>query len=143
MFGEVISLVEFSFFPIDDELSLPDTVADPIESHVDSFGSLLFDSLIGNARSSIVVCEHWSWWLWMAEFGQCDAERTGFFAIVKEGTELGFSSTGEDFLHDLGEDKDGAIHHWRWISRLWGFCRIEWHVAEIVISRASGTGFGF
>ena len=40
MFGEIISLVETSFFPHDMKLALSNTISDPIKSHVNGFGTV-------------------------------------------------------------------------------------------------------
>ena len=47
--GGIVSVVHGPRFPVHPELSLPDSVPDPIEAHVHGFGSALFDSVIGNA----------------------------------------------------------------------------------------------
>jgi hypothetical protein len=56
MFSKVIGFVKSAGFPIDMELALADTVANPVQAHIDGFGAFLFDSIIGNASSSAVVC---------------------------------------------------------------------------------------
>ena len=68
MLGEIISLVEATAFPIDVKLTLSDTVSNPVKTHVDSFGSFLFDGVIGDAGSGAVVCLDGSRWLRMAKF---------------------------------------------------------------------------
>jgi hypothetical protein len=42
VFGEVIGKVGFAGLPMDAEVALADTVAYPIETHVDCFRSALF-----------------------------------------------------------------------------------------------------
>jgi len=56
VFGEVIGTIGAARMPKNVELALADPVANPIKSHVDGFGLLLFDGVIGNAASSAVVC---------------------------------------------------------------------------------------
>ena len=124
MFGEIIRLVEDSFFPIDVELLLADSVTDPVKTHVDSFGAFLFDSVVGDAGGSAVVGLERGRWLGMAEFFEVDANGAGFFAVVEEGSEFGFGRTGEDFTHDLAENVDGAVRRWRWSGRIRWLVRV-------------------
>lgn len=59
MFGEVVDAIRESVAPLYNELALADLVADPVKLHVHGFGSLLFDPVVGNARCSAVVGDHW------------------------------------------------------------------------------------
>ena len=43
------------FSPVDLKLSLSDTIANPIKSHVDGFGAPLFDRVGGDSAGSVVV----------------------------------------------------------------------------------------
>jgi hypothetical protein len=45
----------------------------------------------------------------VAEFFKADTDWASFLAIVICGTEFSFSSTGQDFTHDLTWDIDGSI----------------------------------
>ena len=55
----VIPVVGFARCPVDMEVALADTVANPTEAHVDSFGAALFDCVVGYALDCAVVCgEH-------------------------------------------------------------------------------------
>ena len=49
MLGEIISIVFTAGFPIDVELLLVNTVAYPVETHVNCFGSLYFYVVAGNS----------------------------------------------------------------------------------------------
>ena len=82
MFGEVVGAVADAAAPVDDELSLPDTIANPIKTHVHSFGAFLFDGVIGDARGSAVVGDDWRCRLGMAELFESDTFGDGFFAVV-------------------------------------------------------------
>jgi hypothetical protein len=55
MFRKVVGLVEAALFPKDNELALTDTVTNPVEAHVNGFGSFLFNRIVGNAGSGAVV----------------------------------------------------------------------------------------
>ena len=45
--GEVLNNVSAAGFPINEKLALPDAVLDPIETHIDGFGSFLLDFAVG------------------------------------------------------------------------------------------------
>jgi len=74
VFGKIIFMVGTAQLPENVELALPDMIPDPIESHVDDLGLLLFGGVIGNAASSTVVCLEWCGWLWVLEFIQGSPE---------------------------------------------------------------------
>ena len=142
MLGKVVRFVEAAALPIDMELALADTIANPVEAHVDRFGALLLDGVVGDAGSSAVVGLEGRRRLGVAEFFERNANRTGFFAIVEEGSEFGFGRTRKDFAHDLAEDADGTVRRgWRivWIGRLVG---MRWAAAEVVIASGARARFG-
>jgi hypothetical protein len=66
--GVIIREVSFSWCPINVELFLLDSVAYPVESHVDSARSLLLDVVIGDATRCRIVGLDRCWWLWVAHF---------------------------------------------------------------------------
>jgi hypothetical protein len=109
MFGEVIGLIETAFAPINYKLALASTVADPIEAHVDGFGSLLLDSVVGDTGCSGIVSGNRSWGLLMAEFFECDSEGAGFATIVEKGGKFGLSGAGKYFAHNVAHGVDGAV----------------------------------
>ena len=57
----VVRVVSLTWFPVDSELTLLDTVLDPEESHIHCFGTLGLDSLVRDSFSSGVVGLHGSW----------------------------------------------------------------------------------
>ena len=63
VFAEVISFVLFAWAPVDKEVSLLDAVSDPVEAHINGFGSPLFYCVRGEADSYFIVCLYRSWWL--------------------------------------------------------------------------------
>jgi hypothetical protein len=117
-FRIIVSLVECSFFPIDVELALADSIAYPIETHVKGFGALLFDAVDGDTGCSAIVGKHGCCWLRVAHFFQSSSHGACFFAVVEEGSELGFGCAREYLAHDLAEDIDGTV--WSW-HRIVGF----------------------
>ena len=55
MLGVVVRMVFTTRFPVDSKLALSNTVADPIEAHVDGFGAPLFDFVIDDAFGDGIV----------------------------------------------------------------------------------------
>ena len=52
--------------PINVELTLANAIANPIETHVNSFGAFLFDRVVGDAGGGSVVSDDDRRWLRMA-----------------------------------------------------------------------------
>ena len=62
-----------------------------------------------DATGGIVVGGHGRGRLWMPHFFEGDAQGAGFLAVVKERAEFSLGSAGEDFVHDVTENMDGAV----------------------------------
>ena len=58
--SEVIRLVGQARLPVDSELALLDSVADPVEPHVHCLGAFCLDCVVGDAAGRGVVCLDWS-----------------------------------------------------------------------------------
>ena len=67
VFGEIVCEVVLSFFPVDVELSLANSVSYPVESHINGLGSFLLDCVIDDAFCTGVVCLDRGRWLGVAE----------------------------------------------------------------------------
>ena len=63
--GRVVGQIVFTWFLEDIELSLDSSVFEPIEAHVDGFGTFLFNSSCEDTTGSKIVGFQWSWWLWV------------------------------------------------------------------------------
>ena len=55
VFGVIITKVEGTGSVVDEELLLAFAVLDPVEAHVDGFGSFLFDGFVGEPHRGSVV----------------------------------------------------------------------------------------
>jgi len=55
MFRKIGSPVGVAWLPKDMKLTLPFAVTDPIEAHVNGFGTFLFDSVIYDSAGCVVV----------------------------------------------------------------------------------------
>jgi hypothetical protein len=89
--GEVVSKVIGPLPPVDGELALCNTIADPIEAHVNGFGASLFYGSIGNARRTGVVSLDGSGRLWMSHVCKGCSEPSGFLAVMEESAKFRFS----------------------------------------------------
>ena len=67
MFCEIITLVVSSLAPVDPELALAHSVANPVESHVNGIGAVLLHSVIGQPIGHFIVCGDWGVGLGMAQ----------------------------------------------------------------------------
>ena len=61
--GELFTKVSAAGFPINEKLALLGAVLEPIEAHVNGFGSFLFDRVVGKTFSGGVAKADCSWWL--------------------------------------------------------------------------------
>jgi hypothetical protein len=55
MLGKVVGEIVFTCTPMNNELALLDSVADPVKVHVYGFGSTLFDSFVCDASGACIV----------------------------------------------------------------------------------------
>ena len=137
--GEVVNEVSASGFTINEKLAYPSAVLDPIEAHIDGFGSFLFDCAVGKAFRGRVVDADWSRWLRVPEFLEGSAYWHGLLAIVKGGTDLGFSGGRHHVVEDLGDSMDRAVE--RGVSERW-LVRVSVLVAkEIVATDAAASAW--
>ncbi len=141
VFGKVISFIENALFPVYKKLALADAVTNPIETHVDGFGALLFDTLVGNTSCSAVVSLDRGRWLRMAVFFKTNAQGASLFTIVEKGCKLRFGSTGEDFFQNLAVNVDGTVGGWVRIGGQRWRGRIKGPIAEVVVARGAGASF--
>ena len=113
MFGEIIGPVGMAGLPENMELTLAFAIAEPVKAHVHSLGAFLFDCIIDDPAGSVIVSLQGCGGLRMAQFFQSSADGADGLGIEEQvGTQFGFSSTGDDLLHDLAENVDGAIVRW-------------------------------
>ena len=135
--GEVVTEVSSVGFPINEKLALPGAVLDPIEAHIDGFGYFLFDCAVGKAFCGIVVDAVCSQWLRVPEFLEGSAYQNGLLAIVKGGTNFGFSGRRHHVVEDLGDGMDKAVERGvsaRWLGRVSGLVAKEIVATDAVAS---------
>jgi hypothetical protein len=101
VFGGIVGKIELAFDPADLKLVLADTVTDPVEAHVNCFGSFLFDRVVGKARGSTIVGDDRRGGLGVAHFFKANAQCGSFYAIVETTCKLSFSGTSHNFTQNL------------------------------------------
>jgi hypothetical protein len=101
VFGVVVGKIVCSLSPMDEELALADSVADPVEAHIHGFGSSLFDCFVADSGGTGVVGLDGSGWLWMAHVVEDGSEHGSLFAVVEQGGKFSFGG-GREYWHEDG-----------------------------------------
>ena len=140
VFGVIVAEVFGSRTPVNEELFLVYSVFDPVESHVDGFGSFMFDCVIREAFGGGVVHLHGGWWLRMTDLFQGGSNGDCLLAIDVRGTDFGFSRRAHDVAHDTRDGEEWSIGLG---SCGWGRGGQSEAVAEKVMSTGSTAGLRF
>jgi hypothetical protein len=136
---EVIGKVGFAGLPMDAEVALADTVAYPIETHVDCFRAALFDGIIDDAMGTGVIDLDGCWWLRPIHFFEGDAKRAGVLGVVEACANFCFCGRRKDVAQNAANNVNGAIKFWRWSI---GSGRGKRTEEENATCARSGFGFG-
>ena len=121
--GKIVTEVSAAGFPINEKLTLPVAVLDPIEAYINGFGSFFLYGAICEPFRSRVVDADWSWWLWVPEFLEGSAYRHGLLAVVKSGTDFSLSGRRHHVVKDFGDGMHRAVNRGvreRWLGRVSG-----------------------
>jgi hypothetical protein len=113
MLGKVVGEIVFTSTPINNELTLLDSVADPVKAHVYGFGSTLFDCFVGDASGACIVGLDGCCSLQMAHFFKCNAEGETVAIVLEYGAEFCFGGGCHDVPHDGANGVVGAVVWWR------------------------------
>ena len=84
MFGKIVGFVGTALAPKDVELFLMHMITAPIKTHVNGFGSLLFNSVIGDTSGCAIISLNRSGRLWMPQFLECGSNGTCLLTVVVE-----------------------------------------------------------
>ena len=98
-FCEIISQVELTRLPKHEKLSLRDSVAQPVETHVHGLQSFLFHGIICDSRGGLVICDERRGGLGMTEFRKRDNEGNGLSGVKVSRPHFGL--TGR--YHDISD----------------------------------------
>jgi hypothetical protein len=141
--GELIGEIVFTGTPMNNELALLDSIADPVESHVDCFGPALFDCFVGNASGTGIVGLVWCGCLWMAHFLECNTEWDTVASVVEHGAEFCLGGRCHDVPHNGADSVNGAVVWWRCGVGVWYCLRVRRSGAEEECTAGVASGFGF
>lgn len=83
MLRKIVGMIGGAGLPVNLELVLGNTVADPVKSHVKCLGPFLLDCGVGDAGCCGIVGLDRRRWLRMSQCLQSIAEGAGFFPIQK------------------------------------------------------------
>ena len=114
MLCKVIPPVVFTSFPVDVKLPLFHSVSDPIKSHINCFGSSLFDLVIDYTFSAGIVSLNWGGRLWMSEEVKSVAEGAGILCIMEEGSNFSFCGGGHNIVENGADNVNSSIDWWQW-----------------------------
>jgi hypothetical protein len=109
VFTEVVGKIVGSFFPMDSEVALMDTVSDPAKTHVDHFGAALLHCVVDDAGGTRVVGLDWSGRMWPAYFDEHIAKDATILGIVEAIANFCFGGRSEHVAHNFADDVDGTI----------------------------------
>jgi hypothetical protein len=73
MLGEVIGSIVEAFAPVNEELTSFDAIFYPVKVHVNCFGSMLFDIVVGDTGGNGIAGLDWGSQLWVAHFSESSA----------------------------------------------------------------------
>ena len=138
--GEIVTKVSAAGFPINEKMALPGAVLYPIEAHIDDLGTFFLYGAVCETFHGRVIDADWSWWLRVPKFLEGSAYRHGLLAIVKFGTDFGFSGGRHHVVEDIGDGMDRAIKRGvreRWLGRVSGF------VAKEIVATNMAASAGF
>jgi hypothetical protein len=124
MLGKTVGEIVFTSTPMNYELALLDSVADPVKSHVYGFGPTLFDCSVGDASGACIVGLDGCCSLRMAHFFKCNAERDTVMSVLEYGAKFCFGGGCHDAMHDGANGLDGAVVWWRCGGRDGCCCRV-------------------
>ena len=103
MLGEIVTEVSATGFPINEKLTFPGAVLDPIEAYINGFGSFFIYGAICEIFRGRVVDADWSWWFWVPKFLEGSAYWHGLLAVVKSGTDFSLSGGRHHVVKDIGD----------------------------------------
>ena len=98
--GVVVPKIDVTWSVVDEELLLGFAILDPVEAHVDGFGSFLFYCFVGESDGGGVVDLNRGGWLGMSHFDECRSDGDGLLAVEESGCYFCFGGGRHDCLYD-------------------------------------------
>ena len=109
MFGGVISKIFVAWAPSKCKLLLFNMIFDPVETHINGFGTFLFEVVVDDAVGGAVVGANQGGRLGMAKFDEGTADGDGLLGIEVDSSDFRFRGGCHNVFDDLGKNKDGAV----------------------------------
>lgn len=109
VFRPIVCKVEFSRSPIESKLLLAFSVTEPVESHVDGFGSFRLYLSIDDSISHCIVSLYRRRRLFVSHFREDDSDVYCFSCHDVESGEFCFGGGGHDVFDDVGNVENGAV----------------------------------
>jgi hypothetical protein len=134
VFGKIISEIGFSRGPENFEMSLFDTVADPVELHVYGSRALLIDSVISDTAGGGIVSLDGCSFLSLAHFLQGGSKNVTLFGIDEEASNFCFGGQGHDMFDDTGDSEYYSV-----VENLLSGCGFS---AEVDVAPGVAASFG-
>ena len=125
VFCVVVSKVFDAWLPVYVELALFDAVTDPVEAHVDSFGSALFHGVVDYSGCARVVYLNGGGRLGPTKFEESCADGACILCVVEASSNFSFGGGRHDVAEDAADDVNGAVERGRG-----GFGVVGWFGAE-------------
>ena len=91
---------------------MSDAVPNPVVLHVHCFHALLFDCVIGDASSYVVVSDDDGRGMQVPHLSKGGSNGAGFFAVYVSSSDFCFCSRGDNDVNDLADDMDRSIWWW-------------------------------
>jgi hypothetical protein len=107
--GEEISQVVCATPPLNDELALTDTIANPVEPHIDLLAALDFDCIIGDANSTFVVAQEKRRVLRITQVCQRIAKVSATLCGKEQTSVFSFCGGRHDDGDDAAESVDSTV----------------------------------
>ena len=86
-----------------------DSIDYPVESHINSFCTFLFDGFVEETIGCAVVCLDRCRGLFMAQFEKCFADGFRILAVDEDGANFCFCGGGHDISHNRGNGVDRSV----------------------------------
>ena len=102
VFRKIISPVFISWLPENFELALLHSILKPIESHINSFCTFLFDGFVEETVGCAVVGLDRGRGLFMTHFEKCISDGFRILAVDEDGANFRFCSGGHYISHNGG-----------------------------------------
>jgi hypothetical protein len=107
VFCEVIG--EVFVAPVHTKLTLLDSIANPVEAHVDGFRATLLNCVIDYSSSAGVVDLDGGRWLWPTQFFKSSSDGCGVLGILEACSNFSLRGRGHNVAQDAADNVDWTV----------------------------------